>query len=53
MTGKTHYRLGIMYYLVFSILPFMASIPIIKGNSKISLAAVGAAALGALIQKEV
>ncbi|EPR12037.1 metal-dependent hydrolase [Ruminiclostridium papyrosolvens] len=49
MTGKTHYRLGIMYYLVFSILPFMASMPIIKGNSKISLAAIGAAALGALI----
>jgi hypothetical protein len=49
MTGKTHYRLGIMYYLVFSVLPFMASIPIIKGNNKISLAAVGAAALGALI----
>ncbi len=27
----------------------MASMPIIKGNSKISLAAVGASALGALI----
>lgn len=49
MTGKTHYRLGIMYYLIFSVLPLMSSIPIISSNNEISLAAVGAAALGALI----
>lgn len=49
MTGKTHYKLGILYYIIFSILPLAVSLPIIRGNDKISLAAIGAAALGALI----
>jgi len=49
MTGKTHYKLGILYYIIFSILPIALSVPIIRGNSKISLASAGAAALGALI----
>lgn len=49
MTGKTHYKLGILYYIIFSILPLAVSVPIIRGNAEISLASIGAAALGALI----
>lgn len=49
MTGKTHYKLGIMYYIIFSILPLMSAVPLLQGNSRITLASVGAAALGALI----
>ena len=49
MTGKTHYKLGIMYYMIFSLLPLIATVPILSGNSKITLASVGVAALGALI----
>ncbi len=49
MMGKTHYKLGVLWYVVFVVLPFIPVLPFLGNPSMLTIAGIAAAALGGLM----